>query len=335
QDSYISISGYLAHPQFSANSMQKQYIFLNNRPISDRTVSASVKDSYGSLLEKTRYPVFMLFLTIPHEAVDVNVHPRKEQVSFVNQDSVSAFIRSAVTQTLAKYNLGFTSPLSNIYSPRAGTTQSESAQMLREEEALWNVKDPLLLIDTIPIQQIHDTYLVVQTKSGVVIIDQHAAHERILYEQLLSSYTKKIQDKYVLKNPVSLELTASEKEVITEYHSVFVTAGFDIRKKGKSMVVHAIPKLFKDRDLLQLIRELADDLSQKGTVTVIDSVSHTMITYLACRGAIKAGDKLTQNEAKRLIEKLAQTPNNATCPHGRPTRIELPIRELHTWFKRE
>jgi DNA mismatch repair protein MutL len=111
--------------------------------------------------------------------------------------------------------------------------------------------------------------------------------------------------------------------------------GFDIEVKKDTLFLTALPDLLKDRNLTELIHELVDDLSERHVISDIDSISHTMIAYLACRGAVKAGERLTESEAKRLIEKLDKTPNNATCPHGRPTRIEVSLKELHKWFKRE
>ncbi len=334
-DAYISVNGYIAHPQLSTSTLYKQYLFLNNRVVSDRYISSAIKQAYGTLLAKTQYPIFILHLTVPYEMVDVNVHPRKEQVSFVHKDMVISTIQNSVSQTLEKSNLHFTVPPTQIYSARRGSTLSEDAQMLRDAQDLWNVKDPILLSDSQALQQIHSMYIMVQTKRGIVLIDQHAAHERILYEQIIKTFKKEVQKKYVLKKHTILSFTPSEEEIVEEYLSLFISLGFDIQKKNKQYVLNALPALFKSRNTAQVIREIIDQLSEYGSVVTLDSITDMMITYLACRAAVKAGEKLIVPEMKRLIEKLENTPNNATCPHGRPTRIDLPLTELNKWFKRE
>lgn len=334
-DAYISVNGYIAHPQLSTSTLYKQYLFLNNRVVSDRYISSAIKQAYGTLLAKTQYPIFILHLTVPYEMVDVNVHPRKEQVSFVHKDMVISTIQNSVSQTLEKSNLHFTVPPTQIYSARRGSTLSEDAQMLRDAQDLWNVKDPILLSDSQALQQIHSMYIMVQTKRGIVLIDQHAAHERILYEQIIKTFKKEIQKKYVLKRHTVLSFTPSEEEIVEEYLSLFISLGFDIQKKNKQYVLNAIPTLFKSRDTTQVVTEIIGQLSEYGSVVTLDSVTDMMISYLACRAAVKAGEKLTVPEMKRLIEKLENTQNNATCPHGRPTRIDLPLTELNKWFKRE
>jgi len=334
-DAYISVNGYIAHPQLSTSTLYKQYLFLNNRVVSDRYISSAIKQAYGTLLAKTQYPIFILHLTVPYEMVDVNVHPRKEQVSFVHKDMVISTIQNSVSQTLEKSNLHFTVPPTQIYSARRGSTLSEDAQMLRDAQDLWNVKDPILLSDSQALQQIHSMYIMVQTKRGIVLIDQHAAHERILYEQIIKTFKKEVQKKYVLKKHTVLSFTPSEEEIVEEYLSLFISLGFDIQKKNKQYVLNALPALFKSRNTAQVIREIIDQLSEYGSVVTLDSITDMMITYLACRAAVKAGEKLIVPEMKRLIEKLENTPNNATCPHGRPTRIDLPLTELNKWFKRE
>jgi DNA mismatch repair protein MutL len=137
--------------------------------------------------------------------VDVNVHPRKEQVSFVSQEMVISAVKSAVSESLSNHNIVYDVSAFLPYSPRSGTTSSNAAQMLREQSPLWNVKDPILLKRTTVVQQLHNTYLVIQTKSGLLLIDQHAAHERILFEQLLETYKKNRRNKYILKSPVLID----------------------------------------------------------------------------------------------------------------------------------
>ncbi len=335
EDPYITIRGFIARPQIATRTNSKQYLFINNRAVNDRLIATAVKEAFGSLLENTQFPVFVFYLDIPYEVVDVNVHPRKEQVSFVNNTMIFNTVKAAVTAALAENNLTFANLSFSRYSPRKGTTDTVAAQILREKTDPWNVKEELALVDTTQIQQIHNTYLLVPTKKGLMLVDQHAAHERILYEQFSDTYKNKKHKSYVLPSPITLELPVTDAEVLAQHLSTFLNLGFEVHpKKGNVFSVNSIPRIFQDRDISTLIREIIEDLSSGTGVKDIDSYSTTMISFLACRAAIKAGERLTAGEAKRLIEKLENTKNNTTCPHGRPTRIALDLIELHKWFKR-
>ncbi len=333
-DDYLKLQGFIARPQVSVQSGDKQYLYINNRSVSDRGITRVVKEAFGNLLENTRFPVYVMSIEIPHEAVDVNVHPRKEQVSFVNNDMVYEVVKSSVSNSLASHNLTY---LSSLYSTtRVSATNTPAALMLREKTEKWNVKDSLKIINTDQIQQVDKTFLIAQTKNGVLMVDQHAAHERILYEQYLETYKelKLKQDKFKLHAPIDLDLSLSDKEVVEEYLDLFASNGFEIRKNGSSFILLSVHKLFMDQDYNQLIQELLGDIREMGKIKDLELFINTIISYLACRNAIKAGDVLTQDEARRLIEKLDNTNRNSNCPHGRPTAVEISLKDLYRLFKR-
>jgi DNA mismatch repair protein MutL len=333
QDEYMQLQGFIAHPQFSTASQSKQYIMVNNRPVFDKSLSTIVKKAYSGLLANNRYPIFVLSITLPHEAVDVNVHPRKEAVSFMSRDSVNDFITNTIKKTLGNHDLRHGLPLASTMQYRTGSTHSETADMLKESSALWNVKDEKEQLSVESIQQFHKTYLVCTTSKNVVIIDQHAAHERILYEQLITTYKKHSHKNIELENDFLLDISDNEAEILQMNKDMLLQSGFKFIKKGEEWYLREVPVLFKKRDFNLLIHELLDNVHETDSVS-IDSITHTMITYLACRNAVKAGDILTEKEAKRLVEKLAVTKNNTTCPHGRPTTIKLLSQDLAKWFGR-
>lgn len=338
EESHLQVSGFITRPQISTKSLSKQYIFVNKRAVSDKLISTAVKDAYGSLLESTRYPVFVIFLTIPHEAVDVNVHPRKEQVSFISSNVVYEAIRTAVTNTLLENNLTFANMSFSTFSPRLGTTQTHAADLLRAAVSPWTVKEAAHILDASSAQQIHNLYLLVQTKQGLLFVDQHAAHERILYEQFYKEF--KIQSSKLKifrpEKPVVIDLPFIEAEMIAKWFKSLKQLGFDIDEfGGNSFKINSVPELLKDRDIREIILELLEQFNEYKASNTIDSVNLKMLSYLACSAAIKAGEKLTSEEAKRLLTKLENTANNATCPHGRPTRIEVSLENLHSMFKRK
>jgi DNA mismatch repair protein MutL len=330
---YFEISGFIARPQLSTQSNTKQYIYINDRSVGDKVVSTAVKNAYGNLLETNRYPVFVLSLGIPYELVDVNVHPRKEQVNFVNKDHVYESVHATITKTLKEYDLTFTR--NNPVSARRGSTHTDSARILREAVRPWNIKSPTDISVT-TILQLHETYIVAASNDGITLIDQHAAHERILYEQFRTEFLKIRETgvSYPLPKSVIIELPVSDAVRMGDVLDIFKKLGFEMDSfSGNSYKITAVPEIFKDRDIVLLLHELLEH-EDLGTMRTLDVISDTMITFLACRSAVKAGDVLSQNEAKNIIKRLQETPNNTTCPHGRPTKITFPLSELHKMFKR-
>jgi DNA mismatch repair protein MutL len=333
EDDYLKISGYIAHPQISTSSQSKQFITINNRPVMDKMFSSMMKDAYGGLLPKNRYPIFLLSLEVPFEAVDVNVHPRKEQVSVVGKDSLISLIRDTVKSTLNQYDLRHSAPTPKSMLYRTGSTQLDAADILREEGPLWNVKDDPGQLNVQSIQQFNKTYLMCTSKKNIIIIDQHAAHERILYEQLMDTYKKTYQKINVLKNPISVDISEYEKEMMREFKQIFKKIGIQFDEIKNDIVVTHIPELLNEHNINTLIQEIIETAKESGGIAV-DSLTHSMITYLSCRNAVKAGEIITEKEAKKLVEKLKITPNNTTCPHGRPTTIKFMASDLEKWFKR-
>ena len=187
------------------------------------------------------------------------------------------------------------------------------------------------------IVQIHNMYLVIPTKTGMVLIDQHAAHERVLFERFQKAFLdEKLRGEAVaLKKIQQLSLSLSEKELLEGHMKELERLGFDIHEVKNIMEVRQVPALFQDRDIVKLIRDVLDDLSSDETLKKYDAFSNTMLEYLSCRSAIKAGDKLTKLQAKDLIDELNLTENPYTCPHGRPIQIVMEKDYLDHLFKRK
>lgn len=275
----------------------------------------------------------MIYITIPHELVDVNVHPRKELVGFADKSVLSGAIRNAVAEILSTNNLLFQQI---VHDKDKRSTQTFTGLLLKEEVAPWNVKEAGSIVGS-EIIQIHNLYIIVPTKRGLMLIDQHAAHERILYEQFKKAFEEKQNERenYVLDEAVPLELSHSDRELLLEYSSLFEQMGFAIEQfKDSTFIIRAVPLLFQDRDYKSLIVEMLEQLSEEKNLHSVDQFSDKILKYLSCRGAIKAGDTLTKDECHELLKKLEETKNNATCPHGRPTKVELPLKDFHKLFKR-
>ncbi len=334
---YINISGYISKPQLSYKTSRQYYFFLNGRPISDTTIAVALKDAYGTLLSPTDYPYAVLYLEIPHHLVDVNVHPRKEEVKFIQPKEVYQTVHDAIVESLSAQNLRYydrrwqNTDDSTQLQLRDGGTQTYAARKLREE-VLGSPTD----FDTKDLLQIHNVYILLQAKDGMLLIDQHAAHERVLYERFLKAYqnglTKK--DLHILSAPKTLDLSSVEQEIVKEYQNQLRDLGIDVKEQKGIYTLYSVPDFMKDRDIQSLMRELLEMVQASESIQTIDSYAHKMITYLACRSAIKAGDSLTKKQMRELIESLKEVENPYTCPHGRPLQVEMDIRTINKMFKR-
>jgi DNA mismatch repair protein MutL len=341
-DSYASVTGYIAKPQITTKTPHKQFLFINGRKVQDKDISQTLKHAYGTLLEKQTYPVCILFFSLPHEVVDVNVHPRKDEVRIMNAHDLMQVITSSVQKTLAKHSLDF-----NVHSWKSAvllgdndggftgkSTQSYAGKLLKEQHLPWTLLQSGTT-DVSQVMQMHKLYLIAPTANGMAIFDQHAVHERILYEQFLQSFVEKKteEDVHVFAKPKIFEFGLAESELLIEHMETFVSLGFTIEPfKGKSFVLRSVPQILYDRDYKVLISDILENLRMNRTD--LDAYTKKMIAYLACRGAVKAGDSLTKMQCKDLLEQLEKTQNNATCPHGRPTKVVIDIEMMQTLFKR-
>ncbi len=338
---FVSVSGFISLPQISKNTSVKQYMSVNQRPIRDLNLSKAAKRAYGILLESNAYPYVFLNLTIPREQIDVNVHPRKEHVGFSRQSAVIDAITTTISQVLSSYNLTFR-PLGSRHDERytdmalaeRNPTRSVAGKLLKEQVLPWN--NSLLGVSqkAADIVQLHKTYLVTQTKQGILLIDQHAAHERILFEKYKLEFKTKINPT-LLPSPVPIVLTSEERHVIAEQQSVLLALGFAVSVSPTGdYLITAAPKILHDRDISTIIREVLSDVLNDNPIYGIDTKSHKMLAYLACRTAVKAGDILTKQQAKDILQELEKIPGAYTCPHGRPVKFEMPLTEVHKLFRR-
>lgn len=336
-DSYVAIEGFITKPVLTTSSPGKVFIFVNNRPVTDKGITAAVKSAYGTLLAGNAYPVCLLHISLPFEMVDVNVHPRKEIIRFADTLMLYTALGLAINKALSVYDLTPDIPLSSLFlGDRVRSTDSYAGRLLKEKNLPWNLAEEMQS-DYSQVLLMNDLYIMVITNTGFVILDQHAVHERILYEQFLQEFTqeKKKNTIYMLLKPAIVDVSVSESELLKEFLDTFNTLGWDIEHfKDTTFVIRGVPVLFQDRDYPTLLKELLDDLQSETNNKAIDQMTKRMIAFLACRSAVKAGEKITKKQAKDLLEQLQRTPNNATCPHGRPTKMAVEIDKINRLFKR-
>lgn len=334
ETAYLKISGFVSKPQHSSRSAA-QYLFLNKRPISHPAINSAVRSAYGNLLEPHAHPFSLLNLTLAAEMIDVNIHPRKETVHFHNESAVVNAISQSISQVLHQNNLTYQATRQQQTGVvKDASTDSYAADLLKQV-----VLPPTRLLDTKPgqILQLHNLYLALPITTGLLLIDQHAAHERVLYERFEKAFKQEKQHSvtYELPKTVMFDLPIFEARVLQDNLSIFSQAGFDIDHFGvNTFKVTAIPMLFKDRNIVEIISDGIVDLIEGHMPRDVDQRSHRMLTFLACRSAIKAGDQLAQDQMQELLKDLSACENPYTCPHGRPTQYTIPLTELHKKFKR-
>lgn len=335
EDGYVRIEGFVGKPQTASHNMNRQYLFINTRNVTDKLISLAVKEAFGTLLPSSSTPVFRLHITIPYELVDVNVHPRKEHVQFSDSRMIFDAVKLAVTEILANNNITFNLAKFKIEtSAKISDTVSFAGQLLKETVLPWN-QTSLGKTSNHQLIQLHKLYILVPSKEGLVLIDQHAAHERILYEEFLESFESEKKKNFKLSKPVKLELSLSDSQVLEEYMDNFLKSGFQIDHfQAHSFVIRSIPAVFKGRNIQKIVIEMLEEFAQDKTPKSVDTRSQRMLAYLSCRAAVKAGDALSKNQMKSIVKQLEKTLNNATCPHGRPTRITISLSEINKFFKR-
>ncbi len=329
---HFQVTGFLGKPQIAVQSKLRQFVFVNGRSVFSKEISQKLKEVFSTLLEPRSYPTFLLYITLAPELIDVNVDPQKTRVKFLIEREILQNIEKNALQVLESANLTYAQRGSNGFYEEY-MMDPGIARAVKSESDGWNIKDVELIKGT-EVLQVHNLYLVAQTKRGMLIVDQHAAHERILYQEFLENFQKKRNEVIALKKVSVFDLPAAESELLKDQLVFFEKLGFKITADKAGFVLSQIPKVFETRNTKKLIQELLHDYVENNGIRNLDVGTHRTLAYLACRTAIKAGEKLTQKERKRLIEKLLQTKGKYTCPHGRPVEVEMDLKYLDQTFKR-
>lgn len=329
-ESYVNLKGFVSRPQSVSYNTGQIYLFVNGRAVTDNGIVNAIKEAYSNLLESDTYPYVVLFIKVPYEMVDVNIHPRKEVIKFVEPKEVYMAIQNAVSEVLEKNNLTF----SNLSWK---STNTKTAKFLKDIvldsdiASLGKVKkDPAVV-------QIHNLYIIVETKSGVLFIDQHAAHEAVLYRKFKDAFIQenKKSTSQKLDKSILLNLSPSDYETLMENISLLNKIGFEIEDFGdRSLKINKIPILLSGFDIKDALREFIDDLKEEHIPKDVSRKMNKMLSYLACRSAIKAGQHLEEEDMKKLIESLEKEDYIYTCPHGRPVKLEFSLKLIDKLFKR-
>ncbi|MCC7429558.1 DNA mismatch repair endonuclease MutL [bacterium] len=362
----VKITGFVEKPESVRKSIGEQHIFLNRRAISSRLLNKAVFSGYGNLITKGDYPLFALFLEMPATEFDINVHPAKLEVKFSEEQEIFNAVFNTVRDV---FSLSFAIPsfketaLKQVYRPKFDPQQITLdrekpfvySKKEQKNEFPFSVKDfppEELLRPTEMIRkqetetpkqvhnsmsgkfwQVHNTYIFSQIKSGLVVIDQHVAHERILFERALRSFEENQFSSQKLLFPQTLQLTKEDHLILLEIMPYLEKIGFELKDYGNnSIVVEGVPSDVRFSDESSILVEMLEYYKENEYKE--SDVKINIAASFACHSAIKAGVKLTEEEMRVLVDELFGTESPYFCPHGRPIVVNLSLVELNKKFQR-
>lgn len=342
----IKIRAYLAPPDFSRSRGDRIYIYVNNRNIRDKLVTRSVMEGYGQRLMSGQYPQMVIFLEIDPSLVDINVHPAKQEVRFHNSrmvyQAVSSSIERALTEQFSPFSdTGYKGSEDIQYNAPVYTKMAEPAwEYLGKErkgvigDSVENRQVNLGKESPRIIGQLKDTYLLFEEKDGLLLVDQHAAHERVVYEKLKKNYSSRDIQSQAFLIPMRLEFSLKEKRILMERLAQMADVGFDLEHfGGNTFLLRSVPSLLINVEWKTFLLELIPLLEEEKDLTTGKALDRLM-TVMACHGAIRAGQKLNNIEISRLWEQLEQMDLPTNCPHGRPIFRKISYYEIEKMFKR-
>ncbi len=362
----IRLFGHAGIPTFNRGNARAQFLFVNGRPVKDRVLMGAVRGAYQDFLARDRHPSLALFLVAPPETVDINVHPAKSEVRFRDSSLVRSLIvgglrraleqaghRSSTTTASAALGSFHTdySPLPEISDLRrnrlAGTGQPVHADPASPGAGFTGVDVPSAPITrdepaTAPDwplgaarAQVHDTYIISQTTNGLVIVDQHAAHERLVYERMKSLLAEGGVKTQGLLLPEVVEMDEALVDRLVDRVDQFEELGLVIEKFGPgAVIVRAVPAMLGHIDVKGLVRDLADDLAEYGEGLLLRDKLDEVCSTMACHGSVRAGRRLNHEEMNALLREMESTPHSGQCNHGRPTYIALDRADIEKLFGR-
>jgi DNA mismatch repair protein MutL len=369
----VALRGLLGSPSVTRSTASSIYTFINGRYIRDRVVQHSLMQAYRNVIERGRYPVLALFLTIPSEDVDVNVHPTKHEVRFREQSVVHAAIQSAVEELLRDAPWARQPAERRLFSQAPAKPYGESISRVGE------VKDALLRYASKPhsapafqashpsridsgsipsapdyrpddskvipsggyfssldvIGQFSSSYILCQDEDDLVIIDQHAAHERVVFETLRNNFARGRIEGQRLLFPETFELSPSESAVIEEHRETLGRLAFDLEHFGGSTwLLSGIPLILSGQEYLKALRDIIEELGGVGSTTVINDKVEEMLSTVACHSVVRGKWQLSGAEIRNLLQGMDITDFAGNCPHGRPAVAKITRREIEKLFKR-
>ncbi|MGZ5033010.1 MAG: DNA mismatch repair endonuclease MutL [Usitatibacter sp.] len=351
----LALTGLAAPPGFTRASRDAQYLFVNGRFVRDKVVAHAIREAYADVLHHDRHPAYILFLEIDPALVDVNVHPTKSEVRFRESNAVHQFVFHGLSRSMAKplaeeklgSDPGF--PLAGKSGSDAVYSQSSfaMAQPTRGYEALFATavaderrvqagaeasESPML---GFALAQVHGVYILAQNVSGLIIVDMHAAHERIVYEGLKDALDSATLPSQPLLVPIPMTVTAEELEQAESGRVELESLGFDVAAAGpRELVIRAVPALLADLESQGLLRSVLAEMREYGASQVLVEHRNELLSTMACHAAVRANRSLTVPEMNALLRQMERTERAGSCNHGRPTWYQFSMADLDRLFMR-
>ena len=367
----VSLSGWIASPQVTRSTSRGIYIYVNGRCVRDRTVQHALFEGFAGRLMKGQFPMAALFINVPADEVDVNVHPRKNEIRFLEGNKIHGVVAEAVSgalnladrpvspcfqeqdseqHTAGKQDQEPGQPCVSESAPRfsasgkgrALPSEKEPSQSVKngifqenrpsltEQTMLWKKKQ---FGDLRVIGQFHGTYILCESEKELVLIDQHAAHERILFEQLKNRDSKGSSQRLLI--PETIDVSYSEANLLEKLIPYFQETGLEIEPfGGNTFVVKSVPAILGHREIRPLIIEIAEKMAEIGFNSGLEDAMNACLSLMACHGAIRANQQLSDEQIKQLLNQLEECENPFHCPHGRPLQIRWSLQSLEKSFKR-
>ena len=357
----MELRGWIGLPTYSRSQADQQFFFVNGRIIKDRVVTHAVKQGYADVLYHGRNPVYCLFLSINPRLVDVNVHPTKCEVRFRESRDVHDFIFRTIHHVLA--DVRPEEPVAGEADPRlagvpGGAVPAQAPISFGGRSGSQGVRDPQMSVYremfakdpvagfpesddiTMPplgyaVAQLHGIYILSENKTGLILVDMHAAHERITYEHMKTACDAEGIRSQPMLVPLSIVVSEKEADLVDEHGSEFSALGLELeRASEESIIVRAVPTLLAKSNVEQLVRDVLSDLSEYGQSERIERHRDEILSTMACHGSVRANRRLTLPEMNALLRDMEETERSGQCNHGRPTWCEMSLAELDSLFLR-
>jgi DNA mismatch repair protein MutL len=330
KDSPAKIGGLTSPPSLARSNRNYLSFFVNRRWVRIPLLTRATKEAYHGLLTDGQHPIAVINISLPTQELDVNIHPTKAQIKFCHEQAVFGSVQKAIEEALARTPIASSKAVP--FSVSSG--QWQSPRMIMDNEPAFVVAQlPTMELPVLRVLgQLSNTYIIAEGPNGLYLIDQHAAHERILYDRISAQWAQKEVEVQGLLQPITIELSPREEETLRASKEFLAEFGFTIEPFGnRSYMIRAIPALMGRANIIEIISVLLDNLASKESPSPWEE---KIAQSLACHGAIRAGQQLSNEEMRELIKQLEQTKQPRACPHGRPTMIHLSSHQLEKEFGR-
>ena len=355
----LRLHGWIARPVYNRASTDQQYLYVNGRSVRDRNVAHAVRQAYSDVLFHGRHPAYVLFLELDPRGVDVNVHPAKHEVRFRESRLVHDFVYRSLQQALAETKAGaaagaahagaatvggaaaaspaaFAMPQPHL-SLQVGDARAAYAQLYADRPApsLPTTDDATLPPLGNAVAQLHGIYILAESAEGLVVVDMHAAHERIGYEKLMAAHDNAGMRSQPLLVPEQVAVAEREADTAEREAATLAELGFEVSRTGpQALLLRAVPALLADGDTVALLRDVLADLREHGESRRVAEQRDELLSTMACHGAVRANRRLTIHEMNALLREMEATERSGQCNHGRPTWARFDLAEIDRWFLR-